>query len=164
MTDDATLDMQERNARERMPSQAALASCTPGSAITGKCVWFDEQYDDCVDASPMPETCTDPATHYSCCFALTPCLNVCEKHKCRCKQPKAARGPEVSDGRMIQRLKAHDEALRGPGLAREEAILLAGRYLDDMFGGDADQEAEDALAALLINISLRFTSDAKGKP
>ncbi len=52
----------------------------------------------------------------------------------------------------------------GPGLVREEAIRLAGRYLDEMFAGDADQEAEDALAALLIDISLRFTSDAKGKP
>ncbi len=31
----------------------------------------------------------------------------------------AARGPEVSDGRMIQRLKAHDEALRGPGAASD---------------------------------------------
>lgn len=49
------------------------------------CGWFDETYDDATDPHPMPESCSEPATHISC----TPfmCTPTCAKHKCRCAKP-----------------------------------------------------------------------------
>ncbi len=48
-------------------------------------------------------------------------------------------------------------------MCREDAIRLAGRYLDDHFGSDADQTDEDDLAALLLRVRTEwpFTSDGK---
>jgi len=42
-----------------------------GAAISKTCAWYDEDYRDS-DPGLMPDTCSEPATHYSCCYALTP--------------------------------------------------------------------------------------------
>jgi hypothetical protein len=67
-------------------SVAAPAPCTPGTKVATLCAWYDEDTAD--DPSGCgPENCGDTATHWSCCYDLSPCINVCEKHRCRCKQP-----------------------------------------------------------------------------
>ena len=67
-------------------AEAAPAPCTPGRAVDLRCAWYDEDYDDATATAPMPASCTKPATHWSCCYDLAPCINVCEEHRCRCKQ------------------------------------------------------------------------------
>ncbi len=53
-------------------------------------------------------------------------------------------------------------SLRSSGPTREEAIRLAGAWLD-VHVPDAGQRAEDALAALLIGTVAQFTSEGGGK-
>lgn len=58
--------------------------CSPGK-VPRTCSWYDTDYDDATDPAPMPKSCHQPATHYSCCYDLTPCKNVCQEHSCRCE-------------------------------------------------------------------------------
>jgi hypothetical protein len=51
------------------------------------CAWYDEDEDAETDAMGKPRKCTRTATHYSCCYDLSPCVNVCSEHRCRCKGP-----------------------------------------------------------------------------
>lgn len=71
----------------------ASPACTPGRLAAKMCAWWDEEYDDS-NPYPMPATCSKPATHFSCCYGNAG-PNVCEEHKCRCKQPAAA--PDAGD-------------------------------------------------------------------
>lgn len=86
--------MQEPRAADGQP-------CRPGAAVPTTCLWYDEDYDDATDPAPMPATCRRPATHYSCCYAMSPCANVCEEHACRCQQPRRE-SPKTADARLLR--------------------------------------------------------------
>jgi hypothetical protein len=76
-------------------------------------------------------------------------------------------GPAYEAGKFLENLPVFDAPpLVAPssGLTREKAIMLAGKYLDEMFGGDADQEAEDTLAALLMKTVAQVSSPAGSDP
>ena len=76
--------------------EAEAAPAPPGRAVDLRCAWYDEgTFEGNHGYSP---TCGKPATHWSCCCDLAPCINVCEEHRCRCKQPAPPADSSRPDG------------------------------------------------------------------
>lgn len=111
---------------EREQRTAEALPCTPGVAVSKTCAWWDDDYDDTTSPGVMPESCSDPATHYSCCYSLTPCINVCAKHKCRCATP-ALRRTEAPEPETFAQLGAQvfNEARRNEAPPQSAADYVA---------------------------------------
>ena len=102
---------------------SARVACTGAGLLAAhRCAWFDEDYDDARDPAPMPASCSEEATHYSCCFA-GPSPNVCWEQRPMSAEKMTA----------IERL----EAL----LDEKDAELAAYRRSDEERERDADNDA-----------------------
>lgn len=98
--------------------------CDGKPRIPPTCCWYDEDYCDATDPSPMPESCNEPATHWSCKYSDGPCLNACEKHSCRCAQLVNA-APDEASGQSLNADHAALMAAHAAGYAAAVADVVA---------------------------------------